>query len=117
MGIVSIQLGYNEKVKAQMRWVCLEKLAGQSRVAGIVISLAHSLWKRERKVLQKKVSAENSNMELDKIRNKIIFKERYYAGYILWSHCQHWSVGRDALSFYEVTPLHRIESWGRIFKD
>ena len=38
MGIVSIQLGYNEKVKAQMRWVCLEKLAGQSRVAGIVIS-------------------------------------------------------------------------------
>jgi len=42
-----------------------------------------------RKVLQKKVAAENSNMELDIIRNKIVFKERDYTRYILLSHCQH----------------------------
>lgn len=70
-----------------------------------------------RKALQKKVAAENGNAELGRIRNKVVFKERYYAGYILWSHCQHWSVDRDVLSFCEVTPLHRIQSRGGIFKD
>lgn len=41
------------------------------------------------RVLLERVAAENSNVELDIIRNKMVFKEGYYALCVLLSHFQY----------------------------
>lgn len=65
-----------------------------------------------RKVLKKRVAAENSNMELDIIRNRTVFKERDYALCVWLSHFQYWSVERTFKNFDEATPL-QSRIWGR----